>query len=404
MTKVFVNYRRRDTKHVAGRLRDVIAARYGSRSVFMDVDSIGAATDFVVEIDNALRKTKVMVILIGEDWLDARGKDGKRRLDDPTDHVRLEIERALQRDIPLLPVVVDSASMPTSQMVPPSLIPMTRYHASRLRHDTFHPDARRVLETITRFIGASPLRWLAAGLMLLAVGALLVTAGDMWPVLLESRGGLPDTDGWLRLVWLLPAVPLLLACALLPIRVGAGVAVGLVMLAALWLAVSALFVWMNDEQERGRPEHLLVLAVVLSAGVALLAAAPELRGSPGVNPPRVIVLALTLGGVAAALRINELLDLKGGLTDRPAFWVALGVPVLVCVPAAVIRGTTAQARALLTLGIGEGIFLALLEVIRLQGDRVFDNASVISLVVASSIASAALVGQVPVLRSARAPW
>ncbi|MGH3506723.1 MAG: toll/interleukin-1 receptor domain-containing protein, partial [Nocardioidaceae bacterium] len=363
MTKVFVNYRRRDTKHVAGRLRDVIAARYGSQSVFMDVDSIGAATDFVVEIDNALRKTKVMVILIGEDWLDARGKDGKRRLDDPTDHVRLEIERALQRDIPLLPVVVDSASMPTSQMVPPSLIPMTRYHASRLRHDTFHPDARRVLETITRFIGASPLRWLAAGLMLLAVGALLVTAGDMWPVLLESRGGLPDTDGWLRLVWLLPAVPLLLACALLPIRVGAGVAVGLVMLAALWLAVSALFVWMNDEQERGRPEHLLVLAVVLSAGVALLAAAPELRGSPGVNSPRVIVLALTLGGVAAALRINELLDLKGGLTDRPAFWVALGVPVLVCVPAAVIRGTTAQARALLTLGIGEGIFLALLEVI-----------------------------------------
>ena len=147
---VFINYRRRDTQHLAGRLRDVVADRFGDDAVFIDVDSIAAATDYVTAIDQAVNRSDVMLVLIGEAWLDARDVHGRRRLDDPGDRVRLEIESALQRSVPVLPVVVDSASMPTSDDLPPPLMPLSRYHALRVRHDSFEDDSRRVVEVLER--------------------------------------------------------------------------------------------------------------------------------------------------------------------------------------------------------------------------------------------------------------
>ena len=89
--KVFVNYRRRDAPGSAGRLHDDLARRFGTDEVFRDV-AMAYGRDFVEEITSAAGTCHALLAVIGPRWLTLTGKDGRRRLDDPGDYVRLEIE------------------------------------------------------------------------------------------------------------------------------------------------------------------------------------------------------------------------------------------------------------------------------------------------------------------------
>ncbi len=93
--RVLVSYRRADTAQIAGRVIDRLVASYGINNVFKDVDSIPLGADFRVFIRDLISICDVMIILIGQHWLDASDETG-RRLDDSNDFVRLEIEEALR--------------------------------------------------------------------------------------------------------------------------------------------------------------------------------------------------------------------------------------------------------------------------------------------------------------------
>jgi formylglycine-generating enzyme required for sulfatase activity len=121
MGKIFISYRRKDTIDIAGRIADWLRNRFGVASVFMDVLSIPAGVPFREYIKDSLIQCRVMVIIIGDDWLTMTGTSGKRRLDDPNDVLRLEIEEALSRGIHLLPVLVQGATMPSAADLPPSI-------------------------------------------------------------------------------------------------------------------------------------------------------------------------------------------------------------------------------------------------------------------------------------------
>src|SRR5207253_8227229 len=92
---IFVSYRRQETSHLAGRLYDRLADRFGEGQVFIDVDTIEPGVDFAEEITRAVAACQVLVAVIGPSWLIASDERGRRRLDDPNDFVRLEIESAL---------------------------------------------------------------------------------------------------------------------------------------------------------------------------------------------------------------------------------------------------------------------------------------------------------------------
>ena len=110
MPRIFLCYRREDSSGHAGRLYDALAARFGDDNVFMDVDTIGVGTDFVAAIDAATRACDVCIALIGRRWLAAQAPGGERRLDDPHDYVRLELESALARpDVLVIPACVQEA-------------------------------------------------------------------------------------------------------------------------------------------------------------------------------------------------------------------------------------------------------------------------------------------------------
>src|ERR1700684_4142358 len=103
MRAIFISYRRNDSEGEAGRLFDDLVDQFGEDSVFMDVTTIEAGRDFRKAIDESVATCGVLLPIIGKNWLDARDDAGKRRLDDPTDFVRLETASALRRDIPVIP-------------------------------------------------------------------------------------------------------------------------------------------------------------------------------------------------------------------------------------------------------------------------------------------------------------
>jgi len=143
---IFVSYRRDDAAYPAGWLVDRLVGRFGASRVFKDVDSIQLGDDFVQDIMAAVGSCAVLLAVIGVRWLTATGEDGRRRLDDPGDWVRLEIEEALARDVRVIPVLVDGAQMPRAADLPPSLEGLARRQALELNPATF--DTSRLLRIL----------------------------------------------------------------------------------------------------------------------------------------------------------------------------------------------------------------------------------------------------------------
>jgi TIR domain len=109
--RVFLSYRREDPAGHAGRLADHPLDRFGTGSVFMDVESIEAGADFAQAIERAISESAAVLVVIGPGWLDAANPSGSRRLDDSSDFVRREVEAALASDVHVIPVLVGGATM-----------------------------------------------------------------------------------------------------------------------------------------------------------------------------------------------------------------------------------------------------------------------------------------------------
>ncbi|MGZ5276121.1 MAG: toll/interleukin-1 receptor domain-containing protein, partial [Caldimonas sp.] len=138
MSFIFISYRRDDSAPYAGRLYDRLTAHFGKGQVFMDIDQIGPGEDFVEVIDRKVGACGIAVVLIGKTWLSASDAEGKRRLDDPEDFVRLEVATALERNIRVLPVLVGGAKMPRMQQLPESLAVLSRRNAFEISDSRFH--------------------------------------------------------------------------------------------------------------------------------------------------------------------------------------------------------------------------------------------------------------------------
>jgi hypothetical protein len=141
-------YRRLESSGVAGRLYDRLIARLGDDQVFMDVDKIRLGVDFTQVIAQAVSECAVLLVVIGPRWLTATDQDGRRRLDDPNDVVRLEIQMALERGVLVIPVLVEGAVMPRRDDLPESLAGLARRNALLIRHESFGYDTDRLLKAI----------------------------------------------------------------------------------------------------------------------------------------------------------------------------------------------------------------------------------------------------------------
>jgi hypothetical protein len=158
MPKIFISYRRDDSAGMAGRLYDRLEARFGRDNIFMDIDAIPLGVDFRDYLQHAVGQCDVLLAVIGRNWF-GRNPEGARRLDDPKDFVRIEIEAALARGIPVIPVLIDKVPMPAESELPSSVATLAYRNAILVDHGRdFHGHVDRLIRGIEWLFqqGATP--------------------------------------------------------------------------------------------------------------------------------------------------------------------------------------------------------------------------------------------------------
>jgi TIR domain len=149
---IFISYRRSDTEGEAGRLFDDLAGRFSERAVFMDVDAIEPGRDFRKAIQESIHSCSVLLAIIGQQWLESTDEYGHRRLDDEGDYLRLEIASALQRDIPVIPVLVRGARLPRADQLPADLQDLAYRNAVELTHARWKSDLQVLAQALKPYL------------------------------------------------------------------------------------------------------------------------------------------------------------------------------------------------------------------------------------------------------------
>ena len=140
MSTVFISYRREITAGEARALFNELLGKLGKNSVFMDVDSIALGRDFRGALQKTLESCDLMLVLIGRDWADVKDEEGRPRLHNPGDFVRLEIEAALKRDIVVTPILVQGAHMPAPEQLPADIRDLVYRNGFELSHNRWESD------------------------------------------------------------------------------------------------------------------------------------------------------------------------------------------------------------------------------------------------------------------------
>lgn len=132
--RIFVSYRRDDDgAYLVPELKRKLTSRYGDGSVFYDIDNIPLGVDFRDYLSNAIASASIVLVVIGDRWAGYDAQTGLRRIDREDDFVRIEIESALSRGIPVVPVLVGHATMPCEKELPASISKLAYRNAAEIR-------------------------------------------------------------------------------------------------------------------------------------------------------------------------------------------------------------------------------------------------------------------------------
>jgi hypothetical protein len=185
---VFISYRRDDTRWVAGRLADSLTTYFGDKRVFRDIGDIPGGADFGQVIRGNLGMSDAAIVLIGPNWLAPADDATQSRLHDPDDWVAHEVGAAMEKGIPVFPVLVDGTPMPRAAELPGQLQALTRYNAITLSDDRWEADVNRLARIVSLDIPSENERKLhglnlLVSLSLMAVA--LVTLGLLFYSLMQ---------------------------------------------------------------------------------------------------------------------------------------------------------------------------------------------------------------------------
>lgn len=139
---IFISYRRQDAQSAAGRLADGLEQRFGKAQIFRDVETIQPGVDFVEAIGKALSACSVMLVVIGRRWMGDAGEGN--RLHQANDWIRLEVAAALERNIRVIPVLVEGAPPPADADLPEDLKALARRQAHTLSDERWDYDVQQL--------------------------------------------------------------------------------------------------------------------------------------------------------------------------------------------------------------------------------------------------------------------
>jgi hypothetical protein len=160
--KVFICYRRDDTRPTAGRIHDSLASELGSDiEIFRDVKGIPYGETFVSVVEKAVEESNIFLVLIGSKWLEEFENRRNEAVDDP---VHFEIAAAIRRKVPIIPILVDGARLPRSKELPKEIASLSSYNGLQINNDHFEDGLAKLVGALRTRLPKRPLaqvlRWL----------------------------------------------------------------------------------------------------------------------------------------------------------------------------------------------------------------------------------------------------
>jgi hypothetical protein len=155
MPTIVLSYRRNDTRWITAHICEHLETHFGSGNVFMDIDRIPIGHDFREHIRRTLESCDILIAIIGPHWLETDAA-GKSRLENKSDWVRLEIGTALERDIPVVPLLIDNASMPKTEELPGDLHGLEFRQAATFNSSDFKSQIQKLINSLDRLIAVVP--------------------------------------------------------------------------------------------------------------------------------------------------------------------------------------------------------------------------------------------------------
>ncbi|MGB3441511.1 MAG: toll/interleukin-1 receptor domain-containing protein [Actinophytocola sp.] len=147
--RLFVSYRIDDSVYAAAAIADQLTKVFGAENVFRDRDALALGELYPKKIRRALERCDIVLAVVGPSWLDVRDSAGQRRLDDPDDWVRTELRMAFDRDIPVVPVLLDGTPLPDFGQLPADITALTLSTCWQVRHQSFESDVRGLIDRLT---------------------------------------------------------------------------------------------------------------------------------------------------------------------------------------------------------------------------------------------------------------
>lgn len=172
---IFISYRRVDSKSDARSICQRLEKAFGKRKVFIDVDSIRPGENFQSVLNNDLEKTRIMLVVMGPRWLELLRPSGPSDSETSHDYVRLEVASALERRLPVFPVLVDGAAMPEAKDLPDDLKQLAFRQAFSVRHESFPRDMWELEQELRRSLptrGTWKVVAVISGLFIISLGAI----------------------------------------------------------------------------------------------------------------------------------------------------------------------------------------------------------------------------------------
>ena len=192
LSTVFISYRREDSAGHAGRLFDRLVSRFGRDRVFRDVDNVKPGENFIETIRQTINTSEVLLVLIGPRWLKAADGEGRKRLEDPGDPVRIEIETGLELKKRVIPVLLPGAVMPSEKELPEALMQLSKFNAFEIREATFDQDVSSLIAQ-TKALQSRKANWrlgdnraALAALACVVVGAAILAVYWLHPTVLMT--------------------------------------------------------------------------------------------------------------------------------------------------------------------------------------------------------------------------
>lgn len=132
ISRIFISYRRADSDDEAKSIYANLVAAFGEAAAFMDIDKIYLGENFQAKIEEEIINCDVVLVIIGPAWTMITDENNHRRLHNPDDFVRREVEFGLRHKKRVIPVLVNNATMPTTADLPASLYELSFLNAIAL--------------------------------------------------------------------------------------------------------------------------------------------------------------------------------------------------------------------------------------------------------------------------------